>query len=80
MNLEQWIAVLTPIVSGASGILFALTVFVNRIKNLRSEVKAQVQDNAKIAAELANTRKALTDLSLKVNFVVEEVKKNVKQK
>lgn len=74
MSLEQIIAMLTPIAAGASGILFSLIVFVNRIATLRKEVKAQLTDNETIRSELTNTRQALVDLKMQVNYVVEAVK------
>jgi uncharacterized coiled-coil protein SlyX len=74
MSLEQIIAMLTPIAAGASGILFSLIVFVSRIAALRREVKAQLTDNETIRKELTNTRQALSDLKMQVNYVVEAVK------
>ncbi len=79
MTIDQIIAILTPILSGATGIIGALLIFVSRVRSLRLEVKSQMTNNAKITKELERTRRALIDLSQKVNFVVEEVK-NVNKK
>lgn len=75
MELEQILALITPFISGAIGILGAIGVFVSRISALKKTIKGQMTDNETIKTELENTRQALSDLSTKVNYVVEEAKK-----
>ena len=72
MTLEQILAIVTPLISGIFGIVMALAVFVGRIKALVALVKKQKLDNEQISQELINTRKALTDLSCKVNYIGEK--------
>jgi hypothetical protein len=74
MNIDQIIQVSTPIISGAAGIILALTIFVSRVKSLRAEVKSQMTNNVQITKELADTKQALIDLSQKISYIVEEVK------
>ena len=76
--VEQIIALLSPIVAGASGIIGALIVFVSRIRSLKNEVKAQMLNNKAITDELAATKQALVNLNQKVSYLVEEIKKEVK--
>lgn len=76
MTLEQILALVTPLVSGVSGITLALAVFVSRIKKLVRLVKKQKLDNEEIAAELQNTRQQLSDLNAKINYLVEEERKH----
>lgn len=76
MTLEQILALVTPLVSGAFGITMALAIFVSRIKKLVRLVKKQKLDNDEIAAELQNTRQQLSDLNAKINYLVEEERKH----
>lgn len=76
MTLEQILALVTPLVSGVFGITMALAIFVSRIKNLVRLVKKQKLDNEEITAELQNTRQQLSDLNAKINYLVEEERKN----
>ena len=75
MTLDQILDLITPFISGALGILGAILVFVSRISALKKTIKNQMFDNETIKTELENTRQALSDLSTKVNYVVEEAKK-----
>lgn len=74
MTLDQIISLLTPILSGASGILISVAVFVAKIKSLRSEVKSQMTNNAQITNELNQTKQALIDVKVKFNAVIEDIK------
>lgn len=74
MTVDQILALITPFISGALGILGAIIVFVSRIAALKKTIKEQMTDNDVIKQELVNTRAALTDLSVKVNYIVEEAK------
>lgn len=76
MTINEILAIITPLISGVLGIVFALIIFVNRIKNLVHLVKKQKLDNEEIAAELQNTRQQLSDLNAKINYLVEEEKKH----
>lgn len=76
MTINEILAIITPLISGVSGIVFALIIFVSRIKNLVHLVKKQKLDNEEIAAELQNTRQQLSDLNAKINYLVEEEKKH----
>ena len=76
MTLEQILALVTPLVSGVFGITMALAVFVSRVKKLVRLVKKQKLDNEEITAELQNTRKQLSDLNAKINYLVEEERKH----
>lgn len=79
MTLDQILALITPFISGALGILGAISVFVSRISALKKTINNQMIDNGTIKTELENTRQALSDLSMKVNYVVEEAKKRGKE-
>ena len=76
MTINEILAIITPLISGVLGIVFALIIFVSRIKNLVHLVKKQKLDNEEIAAELQNTRQQLSDLNAKINYLVEEEKKH----
>lgn len=76
MTINEILAIITPLISGVLGIIFALAIFVSRIKSLVHLVKKQKLDNEEIAAELQNTRQQLSDLNAKINYLVEEEKKH----
>ena len=76
--VEQLIALLSPIVAGASGIIGALIVFVSRVRSLKNEVRAQMVNNKAITDELAATKQALINLNQKVSYLVEETKREEK--
>lgn len=76
MTLEQILAIVTPMVSAIAGIVMALAVFISRIKSLVVLVKKQKLDNDEITAELQATKQQLSDLNAKINYLVEEERKN----
>lgn len=78
MTLSEWMTILAPLLSGLSGILFALTIFIKWLRRLIKVVKDGILDNEKIGEELSNTRKSLTNIENKLNFLVEGQKNDKK--
>lgn len=79
MTVNEWVQILTPIFSGAAGIMFALTAFWSRIKKLTKKNESALLDNARIREELTETKKQLADINLKMGYLVEEKAKNEKK-
>ncbi len=82
MNLEQWIAVLTPAVSGIVGILASIIYFARKLKQKfganDDSIKASLEKDKVVRDDIKIIQKEYAELNSKINYLIEQEKKRGK--
>ena len=77
-NIQQYINLLSPILSAIGGVLISLTLLSNKFRNLKKSVESSVQgeinSNRKHKANITRLEKQVSELNKKLNYLVDKDK------